>query len=355
MSERSRTADAATGRRARRPALRLWALALLAVVWAGAAGAVRADEIVLQSGELIEGTIVDATRNTVVIRRAIGGMRQMRIRDIEEVRVDLVQGGRISGQILSWVDGVHQVRSGGEVVSIRDGRVLSRAPHEETGGRPPAAEAPLRQAEPTVGRAAVPAVSERPAAESPAPEGPADESPAAESPAVESPDTERPAAETTAEETTADESPAVASPAPESPAESSTAERPDTETTADEATAAPKARNGTEAVAVKASVDLAEAGAAGVVFRIELSRPAEKTVVLIYGTVDGTAKAGEDYEPRQGVLTLAPGTRSADVRVPLIEHRRLKGDTRFELFLTADPKVATIVDQRVTATIPGDG
>jgi len=360
MSERSRTADAATGRRARRPALPLWAVALLAVVWAGAAGAVRADEILLQSGELIEGTIVDATRNTVVIRRAIGGMRQMRLRDIEEVRVDLVQGGRISGQILSWVDGVHQVRSGGEVVSIRDGRVLSRAPYEETGGRPPAAAAPLRQAEPTVGRAAVPAVSERPAAESPAdestaPESPADESPAAESPAVESPDAERPAAETTADETTADESPAVASPAPESPAESSTAERPDAETTADEATAAPKARNGTEAVAVKASVDLAEAGAAGVVFRIELSRPAEKTVVLIYGTVDGTAKAGEDYEPRQGVLTLAPGTRSADVRVPLIEHRRLKGDTRFELFLTADPKVATIVDQRVTATIPGDG
>jgi hypothetical protein len=317
-------------------------------VWAGAPDAVQADEFVLQTGELIEGTIVDATRNTVVIRRAIGGMRQMRIRDIEEARVDLVQGGRISGQILSWVNGIHHVRSGGEVVSIREGRILSRAPYEERSSQPPPAAAPQRQAEPTIGTPAAPAVSE---AERPADESPPAEAPAAESPVPGSPATERPADESPPTEGTADQTPAAESLPAESPAPESS---PD-ESRAAERITAPEAENGTGAVAVKASVDLAEAGAAGVVFRIELSRRAEKTVVLIYGTVDGTAKAGEDYEPRQGVLTLAPGTRSADVRVPLIEDRRLKGDTRFELFLTADPKVATIVDQRVTATIPGDG
>lgn len=96
------------------------------------------------------------------------------------------------------------------------------------------------------------------------------------------------------------------------------------------------------------------AEAAELVFKIELSRPAEQTVVLIYGTVDGTAKAGEDYEFQQGILTLAPGTTSADIRVPLIGQQPRDGDTLFELFLAADPRVANVVDQRVVATIPGE-
>jgi Calx-beta domain len=68
--------------------------------------------------------------------------------------------------------------------------------------------------------------------------------------------------------------------------------------------------------------------------------------------VDGTARAGTDYEPQQGVIALAPGTRSTQVRVPLID-QRAGDDTRFELFLTADPKVVEITEPRITATIPG--
>jgi hypothetical protein len=90
------------------------------------------------------------------------------------------------------------------------------------------------------------------------------------------------------------------------------------------------------------------------VFKIELSRPAVQTVVLIYGTVDGTAKAGTDYEPQEGVMSLAPGTRSAEVRVPLIEQAQPKGDTKFELFLSADPRIADVVEPRIAATIEGD-
>jgi hypothetical protein len=115
----------------------------------------------------------------------------------------------------------------------------------------------------------------------------------------------------------------------------------------------PEAESGPEPVAVKASVDPVAAGADGMVFKIELSRPAEQTVVLIYGTVDGTAKAGQDYEAQQGVVTLAPGTTSAEVRVPLIEGQPPRDDARFELFLAADPKVAEVVDKRITATIEG--
>jgi hypothetical protein len=89
------------------------------------------------------------------------------------------------------------------------------------------------------------------------------------------------------------------------------------------------------------------------VFRIELSQPAEQTVVLIYGTVEGTAKAGKDFEPQQGMVTLAPGIRSAEVRVPLIEQPSSEGEKSFKLFLAADPKVAEVVDKRVVATING--
>jgi hypothetical protein len=107
-------------------------------------------------------------------------------------------------------------------------------------------------------------------------------------------------------------------------------------------------------VAVKGSVVPGETGAHDVVFKIELSQPAEQTVVLIYGTVDGTAKAGKDYEPQHGVLTLAAGTRSGEVRVPLIENQPSNGERRFELFLIADPTVAEVVDKRIIATIDGD-
>jgi hypothetical protein len=76
--------------------------------------------------------------------------------------------------------------------------------------------------------------------------------------------------------------------------------------------------------------------------------------VLIYGTLDGTAKAGTDYEPQQGVITLAPGTESGEVHVPLLEHQPAGGAKRFELFLMADPKFAEVVDQRIIATIHGN-
>ena len=64
----------------------------------------------MKSGEPIDGSIVQATRNTLIIRRAIGGMHQMPIQGIEEVRIDLAQGEQISGQLLGWADGVYQIR-----------------------------------------------------------------------------------------------------------------------------------------------------------------------------------------------------------------------------------------------------
>jgi RNase P/RNase MRP subunit p29 len=341
MSNRSNTANAAAAAtRGCRPDRRAWALALMLITWIAVAGDLRADVIVLKNGESIEGSIVDATRNTVVVRRAIGGMRQMPIEDIEEVRIDLAQGAPITGQILSWADGVYQVRAGGEVVHIRAGRIVTREVAQEASRQAPPAQPPGPEAEPAV--------------ETAAPAAPAAEEPAAASPAAEATAAASPAAKSGADVNTAAESPAAESAAAEdTAAESAAAEDTAVESRAAAVIPVPNAESDSEPVAVKASVDPAAAGAPGMVFRIELSRPAEQTVVLIYGTVDGTAKAGQDYEAQQGVVTLAPGTRSAEVHVPLIEHQPPRDEARFELFLAADPKVAEVVDKRITATIQG--
>jgi hypothetical protein len=315
----------ATGTQACRAGLRAWALAILVVTWTGAADLARADTIVSKGGALIDGSIVHATRNTLIIRRAIGGMHQMSIHDIEEVRIDLVQGEQISGQMLGWADGVYQIRSGGEVVRISEGRILSRVPHETKPSQAP--PPPPRQER--VKTAAGPPPPPR--------EGQTVKTAATPPRAV-------PAVKTAA-------APALA--AQRNSAKGVTANGGAAEMVTAEVTSARKAKGDSRTV-VKASVDPAEAGSAGMVFNIELSRPAEQTIVLIYGTVDGTARAGTDYEPQQGVLTLAPGTRSTQEHVPLIEHQLSQDDTRFELFLAADPKVVEVVDQRITATIPGD-
>jgi hypothetical protein len=470
---------------------------IVAIACAGAPGAARADAIVLSSGEVIEGAIVDTTRNTAIVRRVRGGMRQMPIRDIAEIRI-VVQGQPVVGELLGWTDGVYQVRSGDEVLRIGGGRILTRehrnqaiAPSGGTSAKvprqrpmaPQLAQPPAVKVAPAVAKAP-PAEIERPdLGRPPAPIAPAarsatvdspargaavsnetspaakdempaaardeahaaardetpaaakDETPAAardETPATAKDETpaasrdEAPAAAKDAtpaasrDETPAvsrDEAPAVSrdealaaegASAAKSDAAAGAARSVGAEDSAGTVSAAvappaaalaamavpgasaaeidaskvpargrpaaadrvnvaatvpparvvgalegtaPPAAMSDDRPAVTGSINLATADPDDIVFRIELSRPAGQTVVLIYGTVDGTAKAGKDYQPRQGVLTLAPGSKSADVRVPLIEHRRAQ-DTRFELFLTADPKVAKIVHPHIDAIIP---
>jgi hypothetical protein len=337
----------ARGRKRRRACPRAWAVAILVSTWTGASGAAQAETFILKSGERVEGSIVQATRNTLIIRRAIGGMHQMSIQDVDEARIDLAQGEQISGQLLSWAEGVYQIRSDGEVVRISEGRIMSRAPLEAEPSRTPP---PQRHEAPTVETAAAPAAS-------------AAQRIGGKTIAANRGNAEMPAAEVAAAREAKSGSRTVAVKAAAAPAASVgqgtgakhiAANRANAEVPTAAVAAARNAKSDSQTVALKASVDAAQAGSTGMVFRIELSRPAEQTIVLIYGTVDGTARAGTDYEPQQGVIALAPGTRSTQVRVPLIDHQRPRDDARFELFLTADPQVVQVVDQRITATIPGE-
>jgi hypothetical protein len=65
-------------------------------------------------------------------------------------------------------------------------------------------------------------------------------------------------------------------------------------------------------------------GTVNAVFTVTLSEPATAAVTVNYGTADGTAQAGGDYEAAAGTLTFAPGETSKTITVAV------KGDTRVE-------------------------
>jgi Calx-beta domain len=426
------------------------ALTALLMPWMIGGGDARADRIVLKNGEVIEGSIIEATRNTVIVQRSIGGMRQMPIPDVEEVQVDLPRGQQIVGQLLGWADGVYEVRAGDEIVRVGESGVVSREPRQQTARLLPTRP---RGAQPSTAAAAPSSAPAEPRAEPAATAGPAEQDriraaadaasdaaaaaperaaaddaerqesgtqaqpaagperqtgdaatqaaavperqggdsdsqaaaarqslaaaarpnqpSAAEAPGAASAQNEA-AAETSSQAAAAARAPGAAEPQAQAAAAARApgAAEPQAQARADAATAT-ESKNQAAAeresqaaagqqqaalgdpgvLAVKASVDPPAPGARSMLFNIELSQPAKQTVVLIYGTVDGTAKAGEDYEAQQGMVTLAPGARTAAVRVPLIEGAPEDGDKRFELVLMADPKVAEVVDRRVIATI----
>jgi Calx-beta domain len=446
MTNRSKPPGTGASGRRPRPGRKAGALAAVLIAGMLGAGHGRADSIVLKSGEVIEGSVIEATRNTVIVLRSIGGMRQMPIEDIEEVRVDLARGQPIVGQLLGWADGVYEVRSGDEIVRVGESGVLSREPSQQTAQllptRPRGAQrstaaaapstapaeqraepaAPAGPAEPDRTRAAAAPESDDAAAAADAERqeretaaqtaaerqsqpddtgaraaatreslaaaarqrqaneteaqvaasresqaGVAGQSPARETASQAAAEAEDDAAAERPRQPVADpQTPAEPAPETQAAAQAQAPAEPEPETqAAAEAQAATdrqsqaaageqQAALGVQGVlAVKASVDPPASGARDMVFNIELSEPAKQTVVLIYGTVDGTAKAGEDYEAQQGMVTLAPGARTAEVRVPLIEGAPEDGDKRFELVLMADPKVAEVVDRRVIATIKG--
>lgn len=343
MSNRSEAATSRAGRGLRRFGVAAAALATAVAGWTGQSIDARADTIRLKSGEEIEGAIVDATRNTVVVRRSIGGMRQMRIEDIDEVRIDLARGEEISGEFLGWADGAYQLRAGGEEVSVSEG-VISRQESRQATGQPMQEPAPGPEQQPAAVATAPESEQEPPAVTTAAR---SERRPAAVAPASE-------AEQEPADGATAPEEPTAVATASESEQEPTAATTAAAAPSASEEPTAPRSEGDNRTVAVKGSAAPAGNGADGMVFKIELSRPAEQPVVLIYGTLDGTAKAGTDYQSQQGVITLDPGTRSGEVRVPLIKPRRSNGEKQFELFLIADPKVAEVVDKRIIATIQGE-
>ena len=107
-------------------------------------------------------------------------------------------------------------------------------------------------------------------------------------------------------------------------------------------------------MSVKAAPDEVSEKSGEVVFTIELSRPVDDLLVVIYSTVDGTARSGTDYAPLQGMLTLPAGVTSQQVRTSVIDDTESEGDEDFQLFLATNPDLTQVAQQWTRVTIHDD-
>jgi hypothetical protein len=89
------------------------------------------------------------------------------------------------------------------------------------------------------------------------------------------------------------------------------------------------------------------------VFTITLDRPSTGSVTLDYATLDGTAKAGEDYADTAGTLVFAPGETARTVRIALADDGASETSETFDLKLS-NPGGARAADLTGTAVIAGN-
>lgn len=90
------------------------------------------------------------------------------------------------------------------------------------------------------------------------------------------------------------------------------------------------------------------------VFKLGLSESVKKSVLLIYATAEGTARADEDYKALRGAVILRPGAASATVDVPLVDDKLAEGEETFELLVTSDLNLDRVEVERASATILDD-
>ena len=91
-------------------------------------------------------------------------------------------------------------------------------------------------------------------------------------------------------------------------------------------------------------------------FDVALSEASSHTIEIAYGTVDGTAIAGEDYVAKSGTLTFAPGETLKQVSVTVLPDLIVEGNETFSLSLTGPDGTAlaqgTITDDDDGSALP---
>ncbi len=101
------------------------ACAILAVCLMATISTTKAETFVLKSGESFEGTVIRSLGNTVSIKLAGGGMRQVPMSEVLKVKFAVQGGEPISGTLYAWSDGTYEIRRGDRLIKVREGRVLS--------------------------------------------------------------------------------------------------------------------------------------------------------------------------------------------------------------------------------------
>jgi Calx-beta domain len=304
------------------------AAALAVAGWLSPAPALAAT-FLLETGETVEGAIIAATRNTVTVRRALGGMRQIPVGRLQQVQTRTAEGQTLRGRYHGWVDGRYGIEVGTELLWLEGERVVARTP---LAGPTVAAARTPEPALPAMGDspppepvlpASAPVVTERAAG-----------APAAPPPLTAEKFEPRDFAMASVMGSLPPSKPV---PAPEAGPRSVALPQGDL-----------------PVLSVTAAPDEVSERSGEIVFTIELSRPVDDLLVVIYSSVDGIARSGTDYEPLQGILTLPAGVTSQQVRTSVLDDGDAEGDEDFQLFLATNPDLTTVAEQWTRVTIRDD-
>lgn len=88
-------------------------------------------------------------------------------------------------------------------------------------------------------------------------------------------------------------------------------------------------------------------------FTVTAAPPPDEPATVSYRTEEGTARAGADFKPVKGTLTLPAATTEATITVHVVADGREEPDETFSVVLS-DPVNATIADGEGTGTIRND-
>jgi len=101
------------------------------------------------------------------------------------------------------------------------------------------------------------------------------------------------------------------------------------------------------------SVTEGNSGVTYATFTVSLSAASDQPVTVNYGTQNGTAVAGSDYQAVSGSLTFAAGETTKTVRVAIFGDTLIENDERFSLVLSGASN-ASILDATGTGSIFND-
>lgn len=96
-----------------------------------------------------------------------------------------------------------------------------------------------------------------------------------------------------------------------------------------------------------------QAGTSVATFTVTMDKPAALPTSVSFFTSDGTATAGQDYEPTSGLLTISPGQTTGTITVVIVGDRVVESNETFFVNLS-DPVLSTIGDAQGVATIIND-
>lgn len=270
----------------------------------------------LDNGKKLVGEILHATGSVFTLRLQGGSATPVSRAQIQSVEILSEDGTLISGELLEWRDGVYWLQ-------LNDREVL--AGHPDALARISAKIAAA--AEPTLDQLETPVAAE------------IEQADAALLPPAEVKETDLEAEPASPSEV------GIGGPANETAVAALEAGE-----TVEDAASSPVDITEDQHV-IETSVDAVDEDGESVVFRFQLDKPAIRPLVVLYAATEASAKAGEDFEAKSGVITFSTGSTYAEVQVPIIDDDQGEDSEEFNLFLSGDPKTIAFSQRQIAVTI----